>query len=134
MILSVVSPDRSIVSKTAVEAIVLPAEGGQLTLLPGHINFITTLTHGTFGYKVNSEWQVAFLSKGFSQVYNGEVTVLAETMELAGEIDLAASELKLQQLLNKIKSTSAASEEYLVLVHQKDLAEAAIKAAKKNLH
>ena len=80
LVLSVVTPERSIVNDVAVESIVLPGEAGQLTLLPGHINFITTLTHGTFGYKVGDMWQIAYLSGGFTQVFEGKVTVLAETL------------------------------------------------------
>jgi F-type H+-transporting ATPase subunit epsilon len=134
LVLNVVTPERSIVNQMAVEAIVLPSEGGQLTLLPGHINFVTTLTHGSFGYKTQGEWQVAFLSGGFTQVFQGKVTVLAETMEMAQEMDLASAELQLQECQNKIKSVKLGSPEYSALIEQKDFALAKIKAVQKKLH
>ncbi len=132
--LSVVTPERAIVKDVPVEAIVLPSEGGQLTLLPGHINFVTTLTHGTFGYKAQGEWNVAFLSGGFTQVFQGKVSVLAETMDLAQEMDLAAAELDLQELSNKLKGAKVGTSEYAELVVQKDLALSKVKAAQKKLH
>lgn len=133
-VLSVVTPERAIVKDVPVESIVLPSEGGQLTLLPGHINFVTTLTHGTFGYKANGEWQIAFLSGGFTQVFQGKVTVLAETMEMATEMDLAAAELDVQEISTKLKTAKVGTPEYAELVVQKDLALSKVKAAQKKLH
>ena len=134
LILSVVTPEKSIVNQISTEAIVLPGEAGQLTLLPGHINFITSLSHGSFGYKVSGEWQIAFLSGGFTQVYDGKVTVLAETMEMAAELDIAAAELQLQEITNKIKNLKVDSPEYATASMIKDMSIARIKAAQKKLH
>lgn len=134
LVLNVVTPERSIVANQKVESIVLPSEGGQLTLLPGHINFITNLRHGTFAYKVNGEWQVAFLSGGFTQVFEGKVTVLAETMEMAQEVNMAAAELEVQEIQNKIKALKVGSPEYVALVQQKDMASAKIRAGNKKIH
>lgn len=132
--LNVVTPEKPIVSGVSVEAVVLPGEAGQLTVLPGHINFITSLKLGAFGYKVNGEWQVAFLTGGFAQVYGGELTVLAETMEMSKELNLAEAELELQELNNKLKSAKAGSEEYSALTAQKELAQAKVRAAQNKLH
>jgi F-type H+-transporting ATPase subunit epsilon len=134
LILSVVTPERSIVNDMAVGSIVLPGEEGQLNLLPGHINFITALTHGTFGYKVGENWQVAFLSGGFTQVFEGKVTVLAETMEMSQELDAAKAELELQELNSKLKSLKVGTPEYAEAVKEKDLVAAKLKAAQNKLH
>lgn len=134
LVLNVVTPERSMVTNQKVESIVLPSEGGQLTLLPGHINFITNLRHGTFAYKVNGEWQIAFLSGGFTQVFGGKVTVLAETMEMAQEVNMAAAELEVQEIQNKIKGLKVGSPEYVALVEQKDFAHSRIRAANKKIH
>ncbi len=134
LVLSVVTPERSIVNQVAVEAVVLPAAGGQLTLLPGHINFLTSLRLGTFGYQVNGEWQIAFLSGGFTQVFNGQVTVLAETLEMAHEMNLAQAELEAQELAQKFKAAKLGSPEYAELSAQLGLAQAKIKAGQKKIH
>jgi len=134
LILSVVTPERSIVNQVAVEAIVLPGEEGQLTLLPGHINFITSLKNGAFGYKISEDWQVAFLSGGFTQVYEGKVTVLAETLDMSHELDLAQAELQLQESSGKLKSLKVGSPEYAAAVAERELAQGRLKAAQKKIH
>jgi F-type H+-transporting ATPase subunit epsilon len=134
LVLSVVTPERSIVNDVAVESIVLPGEAGQLTLLPGHINFITTLTHGTFGYKVGDMWQIAFLSGGFTQVFDGKVTVLAETLEMSQELDAAQAEMDLKEIADKLKNSKVGTPEYAELAKEKDLAIAKLKAAQNKIN
>lgn len=132
--LSVVTPERSILKDTSVESLVLPGEMGQFNILPGHTNFITPLRHGIFGYRVGGEWQVAFLSGGFTQVFAGEVTVLAETVEMAQELDVAKAESELQSLNAKLKAAKAGTDEYTVLALGVNQAAARVKAAQKKLH
>jgi F-type H+-transporting ATPase subunit epsilon len=129
-----VTPDRSILKETAVESLVLPGAMGQFNILPGHTNFITTLSHGVFGYRVNGEWSIAFLRGGFTQVCGGAVTVLAETVEMANELDLARAEAELQTLTAKLKSVKAGSDEYTVLAKGINEAGSRVRAARKKLH
>jgi F-type H+-transporting ATPase subunit epsilon len=132
--LSIVTPERSILKEAPVDSVVLPGEMGQFNILPGHTNFITGLKNGVFGYRVNGEWQIAFLSGGFTQVFAGTVTVLAETVEMAAELDLARAELELQSLTNKLKTTSVITDEYAVISAGIDQAGARVRAAQKKLH
>lgn len=132
--LNVVTPERSILKETPVESLVLPGGMGQLNILPGHTNFITTLSHGAFGYRVNGEWSVAFLSGGFTQVYGGEVTVLAETVEMAHELDVARAEAELASLSTKLKTSKAGTDEYTVLAKALNEAGSRVRAAQKKLH
>jgi F-type H+-transporting ATPase subunit epsilon len=134
LILSVVTPERSILKDTAVESIVLPGSAGQFNILPGHTNFITTLKHGAFGYRVNGEWSIAFLSGGFTQVHAGKVTVLAETVEMSQELDVAKAELELSSTSGKLKGAKLGSPEYADLMEQQAFAVAKVKAAQKKLH
>lgn len=120
--------------ETAVESIVLPGEMGQFNVLPGHTNFITTLKFGVFGYRINGEWSIAFLSGGFTQVYGGKVTVLAETVEMAQELDQAKAEMEAQTIASKLKSTKVGTPEYTQLVADEGQVRARIQAAKKKLH
>lgn len=131
--LSVVTPEKSIVSAASAEAVVLPGELGQMTILPGHINLLTNLQLGSFAYKQGGIWQWAYLTGGFAQVSAGKVNVLAETVELAHEINLAEAELALSNAAEKLKNSKIDSSDYPALVVQKDLAQARVDAAKKAL-
>ncbi len=132
--LKVVTPEKSIVSNIEVEAVVIPGDLGQMAVLPGHINFISPLKLGSFAYKVAGNWNWAYLTGGFAQVYNGNVAVLAETLQLSQEIVLAEAELELQNARNAIKGKAVGSPEYLSAQSLVDLAEAKIAAAKKQIH
>ena len=133
MILSVVTPDKSMVKNLTVESVVLPGELGQMTILPGHVSLITALSHGSFAYKEKdkSEWRLAFLNGGFAQVTNNEVMVLAETMEFASEVDIAQAELEVQSLNQKLKLVKLDSAEYPELNNKKIIAESRLAATKK---
>lgn len=132
--LSVVTPERSILKETAVESIILPGTTGQFNVLPGHTNFLTTLRYGVFGYRVKGEWQIAFLSGGFTQIFDGKVTVLAETVEMAHELDLAKAEMELQTLSTKLKSSKLGTPEYASLSLEAEHARGKVKAAQKKIH
>jgi F-type H+-transporting ATPase subunit epsilon len=132
--LSVVTPERSILKETPVESLVLPGAMGQFNILPGHTNFITSLAHGVFGYRVSGEWQIAFLSGGFTQVFCGEVQVLAETVEMAQELDLAKAEAEVHSLTAQLKSAKVGTDEYTVLSLALDQASGRVRAAQKKLH
>ncbi|RYZ99173.1 MAG: ATP synthase F1 subunit epsilon [Proteobacteria bacterium] len=132
--LSVVTPESSIVTDVAVESIILPGEEGQLTILPGHINFITPLRPGTFAYKVGGEFQIAFLSGGFAQVFNGNVSVLAETLDMAQDLDLAATELSVAEYKRELEALKVGTAEYSALVEKRDFALAKIRTAQKKIH
>lgn len=134
LVLSVVTPERAILKDTAVESIILPGSMGQFNVLPGHTNFLTTLRYGVFGYRVKGEWHVHFLSGGFTQIYDGKVTVLAETVEMAQELDLAKAEMELQAALGKLKNTKVGTSEYSSLALDVELARGKVKAAQKKLH
>lgn len=132
--LSVVTPERSILSETPVESVILPGSMGQFNILPGHTNFVTTLRYGVFGYRVKGEWQIAFLSGGFTQVYDGKVSVLAETIEMAQELDIAKAEMELQTVLTKMKSTKTGTTEYAELVRDAQVQRTRLQAAQKKRH
>ena len=132
--LSVVTPERAILKETPVESIVLPGTMGQFNVLPGHTNFLTSLRYGVFGYRVKGEWQIAFLSGGFTQIFDGKVTVLAETVEMAQELDLAKAEMELQTIQSKLKSTKAGTPEYSALSLEAEHARSKMRAAQKKIH
>ena len=107
---------------------------GQFNVLPGDTNFLTTLRYGVFGYRVKGEWQIAFRSGGFTQICDGKVTVLAETIEMAAELDLAKAEMELTTLASKLKAAKVGTPDYSALELEAELARGKIKAAQKKLH
>jgi F-type H+-transporting ATPase subunit epsilon len=91
--LVMVTPVRQLLRVRAVEA-TLPGANGYLGILPGHAPLMTELGIGELTYREKDKGQADPVSiiRGFAEVLGDRVTVLAETAELAAEIDLERAE------------------------------------------
>lgn len=103
--LSILSPERRLLDKVTVEMVTLTGSEGQIQILPGHSPFIGTLETGLFNYRVPGEGEgVGVISSGFFEVKENDVTIMAETLELKGEIDVArakAAQQKAESMLRE---------------------------------
>ncbi len=91
--LVIVTPKRQLLRESVGE-VQLPGANGYLGVLPGHAPLMTELGIGELSYPGapgKEPVHLAILS-GFAEVLPGRVTVLAETAELAQEIDVARAE------------------------------------------
>ncbi|MBE6443011.1 MAG: F0F1 ATP synthase subunit epsilon [Desulfovibrio desulfuricans] len=86
--LEVVTPDKTVVS-TAVEMAVCPGVEGEFGVLPQHVSLLSALKIGGLRYRADGKDEVVFISGGFADVNNNVLTVLAESAELAADIDTA---------------------------------------------
>ena len=86
--LSILAPERKLLQNEAVESLILTTVEGEIEVLPGHADMISTLDTGRFMFRqTNGKKVVGVISTGFLNIENGSVKVIAETIELAGEID-----------------------------------------------
>lgn len=87
--LTLVTPEKKIVTERDLEEITLPAYAGELNILPGHAPLMTTLEAGILKYKLvgEAEQKIA-ISWGYCQVSPHGVNVLAENAMYAEEINL----------------------------------------------
>lgn len=92
--LTVVTPEKKLVTDAEVEDILIPAFAGELNVLTGHAPLMTTLTTGVvqFKRKGSSATEKIAVSWGYCEVANDVVNILAETAESASEIDLTRAE------------------------------------------
>ena len=87
ILLEIVTPERLAYSGE-VDAVVLPGSEGELGVLPHHAPLITTLGIGELRYRKDGEEESYAIVGGFLQVLPDKVVVLAETADMASEIDL----------------------------------------------
>ena len=85
--LTVYSPERRLLEAREVQSVILTGSEGQIQILPGHAHIAGTLETGPFAYSENGQEVRGVISTGFFKVAADSVTVLAETLELATEID-----------------------------------------------
>ena len=87
--LSILAPERRLIEGERVVSATLTTTEGEIQILPGHANMVAQLEPGRFSYTPRGEKPVnGVISSGFVNVENGSVKVVAETIELASEIDL----------------------------------------------
>jgi F-type H+-transporting ATPase subunit epsilon len=103
--LSVLTPERRLVENVLVEEVMLPTSEGQIQLLPGHASLIGTLETGFFRFSAPEKPETfGVISSGFFQVKEGEVYVMAETLELKVEIDVERAKKAQQQAEETLKA------------------------------
>src|ERR1044071_1073034 len=100
--LVVVTPERRILKETVSE-VQLPGADGYLGVLPGHAPLITELGIGELTYRTTggASGLLAVL-RGFAEVLPDRVSVLAETAELASEIDVQRAQAALKRAQERI--------------------------------
>ncbi len=103
--LIVVTPERQLLREMVIE-VTIPGLDGELGVLPGHAPLITELGIGELSYKTKSGVQTAGMAviSGFAEVLPDRVTILAETAERAGEIDLARAERALAKAKERLSA------------------------------
>ncbi|MGL1863080.1 MAG: F0F1 ATP synthase subunit epsilon [Pseudodesulfovibrio sp.] len=85
--LEIVTPDRKVLSEV-VEYVGAPGILGEFGVLPSHVPFLSALGVGNLHYKQDGKAHYVFVSGGFAEVSNNQVTILAEVAEMATEIDV----------------------------------------------
>src|SRR5438067_3983396 len=101
--LEIVTPEKLVVREAADEA-QIPGRNGYLGILPGHAPLITELGAGEINYRSGGESHRFCVAWGFAEVLPDRVTVLAETVERANEIDVPRAQNSLARAEESLKS------------------------------
>jgi F-type H+-transporting ATPase subunit epsilon len=107
--LEIVTPEKLVVKDTAEEA-QIPATTGYIGVLPGHAPLITELGAGEISYRSGGQVHRFATAWGFAEVLPDKVTVLAETVERADEIDVARAQKNLTQAEDALKQAQSEEE------------------------
>lgn len=100
--LEVVTPDRQVVHES-VDSVTVPGKRGYLGVLPGHSPLLSELAPGEIAYTSAGSKHYLAVSWGFAEVLPNRVIVLAQTAELAEEIDLKRAEEALTRAEGQLK-------------------------------
>jgi len=91
--LEVITPDRVVLSDDGVVSVTAPGVEGYMGVLANHAPLMSALTVGKLDFRrADGSAGAMAISGGFLEVFENKVTVLAETAELATEIDLERAE------------------------------------------
>jgi F-type H+-transporting ATPase subunit epsilon len=89
--LEIVTPEKHLFSG-AVDSVAVPANTGYLGILPGHAPLLAELGIGEISFKIGGKSEYLFCSWGFLEVLPDRVVLLAQTAELASDIDVKRAE------------------------------------------
>jgi F-type H+-transporting ATPase subunit epsilon len=87
LLLEIVTPERELFSDQ-VDAVVCPGIDGELGILPHHAPLLTTLGFGELRIRRGGDEEFVAIAGGFLQVRPDKVVVMAETADMASEIDV----------------------------------------------
>ncbi|MBM4417540.1 MAG: ATP synthase F1 subunit epsilon [Chloroflexi bacterium] len=114
--LDIVTAEREVFPLEDVDAVTLPAAGGELTILPHHASLLTLLQAGVMRVTRRGGVVELAITGGFAEIHGSKLRVLADAAERSEEIDLAraqAAEARAKALLadpSQIREGPAAAE------------------------
>ena len=89
--LDIVTPERLVYSDE-VDEVIVPGSQGELGILPHHAPLLTTLGLGELRIRKGGSEESFAIIGGFLQVRPDRAVVMAETADMAAEIDLERAE------------------------------------------
>ena len=101
--LEIVTPEKLVVRDSA-DAVHIPGRNGYIGVLPGHAPLITELGAGEISYRSGAQTHHFSMAWGFAEVLPDRVTILAETVERADEIDVQRAQESLSKAEESLKS------------------------------
>jgi F-type H+-transporting ATPase subunit epsilon len=100
--LEIVTPYGKVLSEDVDEVTTTGSEG-EFGVLPGHVNFITTLKICILTYRKENETKYVFINSGYAEVTHNSVIILADSAELSDEIDRERPVIALQRAEERLK-------------------------------
>ena len=105
--LEVVTPYRQVLL-TEVESVIIPSTEGYLGIMKNHAPLVAGLNIGVVHYgPAGGEKELLAVSGGFVEVSDNKVTILADTAELSGEIDVLRAEEARRRAEQRLRAREA---------------------------
>lgn len=99
--LKVLSPNRQLAQVRAT-ALTLPGTEGYMTILPDHAAMVAELDVGELSFQAAEGSDRYFIAGGYVEVDHNHVTVLADVIEKAKEIDVSRAEKAQKRAMDRL--------------------------------
>lgn len=103
--LEIITPERVILNED-VDAVVIPAAEGEITVLPQHIPLFTRIKPGEIRFTQGKDEKLMAVQEGFLEVVNDNVNILTNYAVRSEEIEIAkveAAKKRAEELLKEKK-------------------------------
>ncbi len=111
MQLDVVTPEKAVLSRKALE-VVAPGSQGEFGVLIGHTPFLTTLKPGQIIVKTEDRDIYLAVGGGFAEIISNRVIILAETADMAEDIVAEEVKAEIDQAHEKLREYGRDDPEY----------------------
>jgi F-type H+-transporting ATPase subunit epsilon len=111
MQLDVVTPEKAVLSRKALE-VVAPGSQGEFGVLIGHTPFLTTLKPGQIIVKTEDRDIYLAVGGGFAEIISNRVIILAETADMAEDIVAEDVKAEIEQAHEKLREVGRDDPEY----------------------
>jgi len=105
--LEIVTPEKKVFDAD-VDSVTVPTATGEAGILPNHAPLISALKPGVLSYSNKGTVERLAVAGGFVEVSNNQVSVLTDTAESPGEIDLAVAKTEREAAERELVSQSSA--------------------------
>ncbi|MEE9613858.1 MAG: ATP synthase F1 subunit epsilon [Thermodesulfobacteriota bacterium] len=130
-LLEIVTPLRLILSEE-VEEVVAPGEAGEFGVLKGHTLFLSPLKPGEITYKTaDSTTGRLAIDRGYAEIGPGRATILVDSAESAGDIDIEKAREELKEADEGLKAFTPDNPEYREALRVFELASARVGVCEK---
>ncbi len=106
----IVTAERVVYSDDGVDEVVAPGIEGELTVLPMHAPLLTMIKPGLMRLIKGSDETEMAITGGFLEVRQDRVTILADAVERAEEIDIARAEEARRQAERRVEARESAED------------------------
>ncbi len=104
--LEIITPEK-VVYSADVEHVKAPAKNGYFGVKVNHIPFLTVLKIGRVEITAGKEELVYAISGGFVEVADNKMTILAETAEASGDIDVERAQKSRERAQKRLDEKQA---------------------------
>lgn len=109
--LEIYTPTRTFFSGE-VESLIMPILDGAYGVESGHEPVTTAIESGELRYKVNGEWHVAAVTRGFAEVKPDRTILLVSAAERPEEIDVRRVEAAVERAQERLRQKASIQEYY----------------------
>lgn len=100
---NIVTPDGPVYD-SEVDMIIAKTASGEIGILPGHIPMVAPLEIGAVRLKKEAKTEYVAVNGGFVEVRPEKVTILAQSSELASNIDVARAKEAMKRAEQRLQS------------------------------
>jgi F-type H+-transporting ATPase subunit epsilon len=126
--LEIVTPEKKVLSET-VDAVTVPTASGEVGILTNHAPLISSLKSGILSYSKGGAVEKMVIAGGFIEVSANNVSVLADTAETAGEIDVESARIERETVEKSLGAWKGSEEEFEVERERLERAQARLQLA-----